>query len=362
MSVKANVKSIAAAGAGRHHVEGVVGLILHVGAGGKNRRWIYRYHRADGRANEAGLGSLSDVSLADAVDRAAELRRSVKNGIDPIAAKRALRQRQAVDGTTLRQVTDQYATKFASRGGTEDIVALVNRHCVPLLGLSIATVTKAQVQITLDPLQRTTPKTAKRTLNALGTVMSYAVAIDLRPDNPCDPKIWKFIWPPVPAADHYRSMSFAQVPDFYRRLLDKGSVTSLALAWTIVTAARQSETTGVTWTDLDLEGRLWVVPAHKIKGRREHRQPLSGAALDVLGRVRALDLKSDYVFPGIGASLNVSCASRILFTPFALPFRRGRMIARPSITRRSRVASRMSSATAFPAHTIDPTRSNVVGR
>jgi integrase len=92
------------------------------------------------------------------------------------------------------------------------------------------------------------------------------------------------------------------MPGYWRRLVEHNTVSSLAFAFTIATAARQAETRGLTHDDLDLKQRLWTVPAGKIKMRREHRQPLNDAALDVLARVKALGRKSSYVFPGLGGS------------------------------------------------------------
>jgi hypothetical protein len=67
MGLKANVKTVGNAKVGRHQIEGVVGLYLHVGE--RNARWLYRYHRADGRPTETGLGSTRDVTLKEAVER-----------------------------------------------------------------------------------------------------------------------------------------------------------------------------------------------------------------------------------------------------------------------------------------------------
>jgi integrase len=82
------------------------------------------------------------------------------------------------------------------------------------------------------------------------------------------------------------------MPGYWRRLVEHNTMSSLALAFTIATAGRQAETRGMTWDALDLDPRLWTVPPHKIKMKREHRQPLNDAALDVLTRVRLLNRKS----------------------------------------------------------------------
>jgi integrase len=108
--------------------------------------------------------------------------------------------------------------------------------------------------------------------------------------------------PKPPKSEPYRMPPLKLMPDYWRRLVDHNTVSSLALAFTIATAARQAETRGMTHDDLDLDARLWTVPPAKIKMRREHKQHLSAAALDVLAKVKALGRRSSYVFPGLGGS------------------------------------------------------------
>ena len=110
------------------------------------------------------------------------------------------------------------------------------------------------------------------------------------------------LMPKPPKSEPYRMPPLKLMPDYWRRLVDHNTVSSLALAFTIATAARQAETRGMTHDDLDLDARLWTVPPAKIKMRREHKQHLSAAALDVLAKVKALGRRSSYVFPGLGGS------------------------------------------------------------
>jgi integrase len=301
--IKANVKSVEHAKPGRHQIDGVTGLYLHVGDNGA-RRWLFRYHRPDGRANETGLGGYGDpLLLAAACKRARELRAAVKSGRDPIAEKRELKrhEQQAVNGkTSFGDVTKQYAKAFATRAGTRVLVQLIDRHAADLMNRPIASVTTADIRDALDTVQAAHPKAARRALNGVSIVMGYAVANQLREGNPASWEIFKFLWPPLPPTEHYRSMPAKETPALFAKLLAKGTVSSLGLAFTIATAARQSETIGMKWDDLRLDERLWVVPADKIKMRREHRVPLSDAALDILNRARALNVRSDYVFPGLG--------------------------------------------------------------
>ena len=87
------------------------------------------------------------------------------------------------------------------------------------------------------------------------------------------------------------------LPAFYRRLIEKDSTTALGLAFLILTAARTAEAVGGRWSEIDFDARLWVIPAERMKARREHRAVLSDAAMAILMRLRERHPNSDYLFP-----------------------------------------------------------------
>ena len=114
----------------------------------------------------------------------------------------------------------------------------------------------------------------------------------------------RFCAPPAPKSEPYPMLPPKLLPSFWQRLLDRDTVPSLALAFTIAVAARQAETTGLVWDDLDLDARLMMVPPHKIKMRREHRvsrYPRRGPRR-ARPEVRAKGRQSSHVFPGLGGS------------------------------------------------------------
>ena len=78
-------------------------------------------------------------------------------------------------------------------------------------------------------------------------------------------------------------------------LRQRDGVAARALEFAILTAARTGEVLGTRWSEIDLESRLWTVPAGRMKAGREHRVPLSDAALEILSR---LDRTGDLAFPG----------------------------------------------------------------
>ena len=121
--------------------------------------------------------------------------------------------------------------------------------------------TAVEVKTALVKVQGSHPKTATRTRAALSALFSFCIGHGWRQGNPCDRAVWRSLSPPAPKSVPYPMLPLKLLPSFWQRLLDRDTVPSLALAFTIAVAARQAETTGLVWDDLDLDARLMIVPA-----------------------------------------------------------------------------------------------------
>jgi integrase len=98
---------------------------------------------------------------------------------------------------------------------------------------------------------------------------------------------------------HHAAMPYADVPAFLDRLRERQSWGRLALEAAILTAARSGEVRGATWSEVDLEKALWVVPAARMKSGKEHAVPISPAALRVFQRAHELRTEGcPFVFHG----------------------------------------------------------------
>ena len=95
---------------------------------------------------------------------------------------------------------------------------------------------------------------------------------------------------------HHPSMPYAQLPAFLKKLREREGTTARCLEFTILTASRTSETTAATWSEFDLDAKIWTVPANRIKGEREHKVPLSDRAVEILRGMQGEHKK--WVFPG----------------------------------------------------------------
>jgi integrase len=281
------------------------GLYLHVGPGGKS--WVYRY-QLDGRRRDMGLGPLDLVSLAQARDRVLDLRREVRNGVDPIEQKRQAKVvRLAARGEmTFSQATTEYIdaheAAWSDKRAWPDTMRL---HVNPVIGdLPVAAVDLAAVMRVLEPIWQTKTKTAQNIRGRIEAVLDWAAVRNLRKGE--NPARWRgnldsLLARPSRLAqvEHHKALPYSEIPAFMAELRTRDGMAPAALDFVVLTCARAGEVLGATWDEIDLGSRVWTVPAARMKGSREHRSPLSSGALAVLDRMAAFKSNSQaHVFLG----------------------------------------------------------------
>ncbi|MFM9859765.1 integrase arm-type DNA-binding domain-containing protein [Pseudoxanthobacter sp. M-2] len=289
------------------------GLNLQIGKTG-SRSWIYRYRRGDGREGWLGLGSLSDVTLAQAREKAAHARQLRAAGFDPLDEKRAPVASQgdaAPAKPTFGDFADAYIAEIAPgfsnpKHRAQWKMTLGDGYCATIRGKPIDEVDTDDLLAILRPIWLTKSETASRIRGRIEQVLSAAKARGLRSGD--NPALWRghldVLLPRRPklARGHHKAKPYADVPALMERLARLTGISTLALRFTILTAARSGEVLGATWGEIDLEVGVWTVPAERMKMRREHRVPLSPAALAILAEVAPLrpadDDGSAFVFPG----------------------------------------------------------------
>ncbi len=284
------------------------GLYLQVTASGA-KTWIYRYSLG-GRRRDMGLGSAGTLGLADARERAADARKQVADGIDPIEAKRASAAAQMIEAarlTTLKQVAESYVTsmragwknsKHAAQWGST-----LEAYTYPSIGdLPINAIDTALVLRVLEPLWRTKTETASRLRGRIEAILDYAKVRGLRDGE--NPARWKghldHILPPraaVAKVRHHASLPFAAIPGFWPKLQVQDGMGARALELAVLTATRTGEVLGAKWEEFDLEGAVWTIPAERMKAGAEHRVPLTPPALALLRKCQSVR-QGDYVFRG----------------------------------------------------------------
>jgi integrase len=282
------------------------GLYLHINDRSA-KSWTFRF-MLRGRAREMGLGPVHAVSLAAARQKAAQCRALRLQGVDPIEQRRT--QSRIAELDAARSMTfDQCAKAYikAHEAGWrhakhhEQWKNSLERYVSPVFSSQpVGAVDVAMVMKVLEPIWTTKPETAVRVRGRIEAVLDWAKARGFRDgDNPARwrghlsnllPRRSK-----VRSVKHYAALPYAEIGAFMSDLQSREGVAATALEFLILTAARTSEVISARWSEVDWTARMWTIPASRMKGAREHRVPLSGAALAALDRMKVLH--GEFIFP-----------------------------------------------------------------
>ena len=274
------------------------GLYLVVRTTG-SRSWVQRI-TIDGDRTDIGLGGYPDVRLALARKKSAEIRTAVAEGRDPRA------ERRQPNIPTFRDAAEQYILENSDRWKNPK-EAINWRGCLatyayPKFGNTrIDRVTRADVLNTLKPVFESKPSLARKLRQRIRQIFAAAMASDYIDLNPAGEVIDAGL-PRTPAvAAHFRALPYQDVPDVLRRVeaSQAGLASRLCFRFLVLTAARSGEARGARWDEIDRDARTWAIPGSRMKAGREHRVPLSDAALEVVRRAKALDEHSGLVFPSL---------------------------------------------------------------
>ncbi len=282
---------------GRHSDGG--GLYLSIDASGR-RRWVFMY-TSNGRRVELGLGSTSTRSLKEAREEAASLRASLTRGLDP-----RVERSKSTTKPTFGEFADEYVEAMRPSWRNAKHAAqwsmTLTEYAKPLRSLPIDAVTTEEILRTLRPIWRRTPETAERLRGRIENVLSSAKAKGLREGE--NPAAWKgHLDQLLPKRQrltrgHHAALPFNDMAEFFGNLSAKSATAARALQFLILTASRSGEVLGATWSEVDLDRGLWVVPASRMKAGKEHRVPLSEAALNVLRSIDVGLQPDDHLFWG----------------------------------------------------------------
>ena len=270
------------------------GLYLKVREGGR-ASWVFTYAR-DGKVSMMGGGSVSDVSLKVAREWAAEQRLLKVKGECPLTLKREKRQaaqRSLQFKTCAERFIEAFAPSWRNAKHADQWRRTLEVYAYPTLGEKpVSLIDTADIVDVLRPLWSEKCETASRLRGRIEQILSWAAVQDLRPPTVANPARWRGhldqVFPrkaKVKPVQHLAALPFDDVPVVWRKLVAAGDAASFACAMCIVTAVRPGMIRNAEWTEFDLEQRLWVVPAAKMKAGREHRIALSDEALSILDRI-----------------------------------------------------------------------------
>lgn len=275
------------------------GLWLQVSAGASKQHvtksWLFRF-MLDGRSRGMGLGPIHTVSLADAREKAREARQKLLSGIDPIEARLGEREaRRAQDAANIlfKDAAEKYIAVHESQWSNAKHRAqwksTLKAYAFPSIGLRpISVIDAALISETLASIWQKKPETASRVKQRIERIVQW-----VRDGLPL----------PAPSkarrVKHHEALPWQEIPTFMSELRERESVSARALEFLILTASRTGAIIGARWPEIDLDKKVWAVPASRAgtKIRKDHRVPLTDRAIELIEALPR-DRRDDHVFIG----------------------------------------------------------------
>ncbi len=260
-----------------------------------------------------GLGAWPFVSLADAREKAGGNRWAVEEGRDP---RRAVAAACPTFAEAAERVIALHASTWRNDKTESQWRASLESYVFPIIGgKAVGDIATADIMTVLEPIWGR--ETGRRLRQRLGAIFQWAIAQNLRSDNPVSA-----VDAAMPKASqqvtHHRALPHADVAAALARVRQSGAFisTKTCLELVALTAVRSGEARGATWGEINLEAAIWTIPGARMKTGREHRVPLSDAALAVLEQAAGLrDDSGDaaLVFPSArGKVLSDNTLSKLL--------------------------------------------------
>ena len=271
-------------------------LYLNVAPGG-SKSWIQRI-AIGGRRRDIGLGPFPVIGLAEARRRAFANRVAIAEGRDPLADKRKAKV------PTFREAAvrtfEANRPRWRNNKTTANWMQGMEKRVFPAIGdMRVNEIGREDVLRILSPIWTAKPEIARKLRERIRATLRWCQAHGFVENNAAGEAIAGAL-PAMPRIKaHFRAMPYRDVP-VALATVEASSATlagKLCLRFLILTACRSGEARAATWSEIDEAARLWAIPADRMKGGAEHRQPLSDAALAVLSEARKLDDGSGLIFP-----------------------------------------------------------------
>jgi len=287
------------------------GLSLKVTKNG-SKSWIYRYMLA-GKAHWMGLGSYPDVSLAEAREKAAELRKLTRQNIDPLLEKR--KQASVIRAAISKAITfddasakyiEAHKASWKNEKHADQWTNTLKTYASPIIGsVDVSLIDTGHIMRILekDNFWNEKTETASRVRGRIESVLDWATVRKYRTGE--NPARWKgHLDKLLPArskvkkTEHHAALPWLQMGAFMVKLREQEGTAAKAVELAILTACRSGEVRGAVWEEFDLDAGIWIIPPERMKAKKEHRVPLQEKAIQLLRKQKEL-FPNGYVFPGM---------------------------------------------------------------
>lgn len=285
------------------------GLMLRVSIGADGEPsglWLFRF-QLSGKRRTMSIGRLAELTLAQASQMHEALRAKVKAGIDPLDERRqqeAEAKTQQVKAITFEEFATDYIAQhrhgWKNAKHAQQWQNTLKTYAFPTIGQkTLAEISTNDVEYLLKKIWHSKPETASRMQQRIERILDAATVKGLR--EGANPARWKggleeLLGKKKGNKEHQPALPYDRLPDFWRILTAQSDQSSRMMQFAILTACRSGEARGATWREIDMDAKLWTIPASRMKAKADHRVPLSDAAIRLLqGLPHIVDC--DLVFP-----------------------------------------------------------------
>lgn len=282
------------------------GLFLLVKISGK-KLWRFRYQRPDSSSRtNLSLGSYPALTLAVARQMRDQYLSLLAQGIDPQKQQEEVSEQRQIELDSVFSVVAgrwfQLKSKSVTEDYAKDIWRSLEKDIFPTIGeISVQALKARTIVEALEPIKaRGALETVRRLVQRINEIMIYAVNTGLIDANPASGVGMAF---ERPKKQNMPTLRPEELPKLMRSLVmsNLSVPTRCLIEWQLLTLVRPSEASGTRWEEIDLDAKLWTIPAERMKAKREHIVPLSSQALDILEVMKPISAHREHVFPSRNA-------------------------------------------------------------
>ncbi len=284
------------------------GLYLKVNKAKGTKAWVYRFQLNKSR-REMGMGSALLIGLKDARDQLLDLRKSVRNGVDPIESrKQALKDKkeQVECSINFIEAANRYIAQheagLSNKAHARQWPNTMRDYVFPIIGSKgVSSLCLKDILAVLTPIWGSKTETATRVRARIEKIIDWSTALGYRTGE--NPARWSLLATQLPSpkklknVQHHKALEYTSINSFVGDLRKQNGISALALEFLIQTASRTGEVLGATWDEVDIPGKTWNIPANRMKARKEHRVAMNDRAIAILKGLMQIPSESIYIFP-----------------------------------------------------------------
>lgn len=286
---------------GFHMVGTVAGLGIRIKDSG-TKSWILRYAYGKKRF-DMGLGSYPEVSLAKAHEKARLEKEKIRQGINPLAEKKA--KTEHIEWT-FEKCSESYigahSPSWSNTKHTAQWTSTLKNYAYPKIGyMHVKSIGVKEVLSVIETDWATKNETMNRIRNRIERILDWAKVRGYRDGD--NPAVWRGNLDqalPKPSkvanVESHKGVPIDDMYEFLKKLKLEFGMGARCLEFVIFTACRSGEARGALWSEIDLANKVWKIPASRMKSKREHRVPLNDSAISLLKSIPKI-ANIDLVFP-----------------------------------------------------------------